>query len=203
MTKVPLAKSIGLPSPYPFWFFGKGTGMKLGSIDLKKKTLTISWGAKLTISFDEQQTKNAKGVWWKINWEIEGSVNVKANTSLDNDELMGAFALRPYFDIHSSWGDWALERYGANSISIGSYIRSGDFLNIPGPGIGRGADANISLLLRENMRAAVLLLVLEAEAATKGFSRIKTPPLKELLPEKTLKLLEKYPNTESLFENSD
>jgi hypothetical protein len=139
MTKIPQAVFIRPSSsyPYPFWFFGKGTGMRLGSVDLDKKTLTISWGAKLTISFDEQQTKNAKGVWWKINWEIEGPINVNASTSFDNNELMGAFALCPYFDIHSSWSEWALEKYEAHSISIGSYIRSGDFLNIPGPGMFR------------------------------------------------------------------
>jgi hypothetical protein len=197
MTKLPLATSIEIPYSYPFWFFGKGTGMRLTSLDLKKKTVKISWGATLRISFNEHLSKPKKS-WWTMKWEIEGPIDVKGETTCDADELLGAFDLNSYLEIRSSWGDWALKKYEADSISIGTYIRKGDFLNIPGPGIGRGADANISLRLNEKMKAGVLLLILEVEK-----ERGSLPELKNLLFQETINLLEKYPDKESLFKQED
>jgi len=47
------------------------------------------------------------------------------------------------------------KRFSAELALPGLFIRSGNFLNIPGPGTGYDGDANISIYLNEALRASL------------------------------------------------
>jgi len=169
----------------PHWFFRKGIAMKLKFLDLEKKSLVIAWGARLTIAFEETYKEESI---WRVRWEIDGDSNVQGSIPMNTQVLSGAFNLADYIDTRGNWSNWLIETYGADSAKIGRFIRYQNFLNIPCPGIGQNFDPNISLVINEQTRVAVAMLILTAEKDAQEW----------LYPE-VRQLLTKYKNKDDLF----
>jgi hypothetical protein len=99
-----------------------------------------------------------QGVRWLAKWSIiQGpKAQVVGQVLLDSKDLSSAFGLS---EETGPLSRWMLSECGANSASQGKFIRSGDFLNIPGPGTGHDGDPNISILIQGKMQDAVRRLI--------------------------------------------
>ena len=95
---------------------------------------------------------------WFVDWEVVQSQQAKVNgrVVLTSDELRAAFGLS---DDSGTFGDWLIERFGADSASQGKYIRWKNFLNIPCPGTGHNGDPNVSIHFDEEIQNAVRQLL--------------------------------------------
>lgn len=144
---------------FPIWYHGHGRKMYVERFDRKNHTLIISGSAaKVVIKKASSVYSDVKG--WLVDWEVvqfrpyeEG---VLGRTHFDDDDLAAAFGLS---DDSDEFGDWLIERYGADSAAQGKYIRWRDFLNIPCPGTGGNGDPNISIDLDDEIRNAVRQLL--------------------------------------------
>jgi len=136
-------------SDAPVWWHPNGMRMRPLS-DLQRHSLQIvSDRATLTISPDKEPHKHRV---WVLAFEINRvtAFSLKTQLKIPEKTLCLAFALR---DDPDSSDEWLTGHYGADSAIPGYYIRSGDYLNIPGPGTGRDGDSNLSILLDNDIRA--------------------------------------------------
>lgn len=136
----------------PVWWHHNGAEMRplFGGED--KKIEIYSDSALLTISPNEHSRDDRD--LWLVTWEIRrlSPCGINGKTTMSTEALCRAFALA---EGTAKSSDWLLQHYGADSAEQERYIRSGDYLNIPGPGTGRDGDPNVSVLLDEDIREAV------------------------------------------------
>jgi hypothetical protein len=141
---------------HPNWWCERGDKIEVTSLENNQLILEGS-AAKLVIS-----PWNDPPYIWKIEWEI---VNLRdqewsrGQTMWTIEMLQAAFGLKE--GITGDFGDWIIERFGAESAEQGEFIRWETFLNIPGPGTGHQGDANISIRITEEIREAVRRLLLD------------------------------------------
>lgn len=112
---------------------------------------------------------------FSIQWEIRHSAHeITIGTRVvSEDDLRGMFGLslpHPRNAASEQTGvQWARERIHATDALYalydqitgrpGYFLRADDFLNVPGPGIGKDGDPNISIEIDVAMREAVLALI--------------------------------------------
>jgi hypothetical protein len=105
------------------------------------------------------------GVFWLIYWHMNFGFTPPFE---EQRRTHGSFCLpesglRAMFDLTN--GDpagsvKALEqRFGADVVIPGRYIRKGPYLNIPGPGTGEHDDANLSIWIDDEVRLCVARLI--------------------------------------------
>jgi hypothetical protein len=141
---------------FPTWWHHHGTKMNLKLLDSRKEILVIAGSAaEITI---RKATSVKRG--WFIDWKVIQSIPSETGTSgrvwFSDDDLRCAFWLSV---CSGKFGDWLIERYGADSAEQGKYIRRGIFLNIPCPGTGHDGDPNVSIMLDGKIKIAVYNLL--------------------------------------------
>ena len=144
---------------FPIWCHHHGSKMQVEQLDRENRVLVISGSAaKVTIRKASSVYPDAEG--WFVDWEVvqykpyeEG---VRGRSWFDDDDLTAAFGLSEKSGV---FGDWLIERFGADCASQGKYIRWRSFLNIPCPGTGHDGDPNVSIHLDEEIRNAVRQLL--------------------------------------------
>ena len=101
---------------------------------------------------------------WIIKYRIThafGGFGVDGKIYMTTNELEVAFDLHGRLDDSFVWpsSQWLINRYGGDFAAQGSFIRYHRFLNIPGPGTGHDGDANVSIELNDEIKAAVKALI--------------------------------------------
>ncbi|MCX6813615.1 MAG: hypothetical protein NT078_00045, partial [Candidatus Azambacteria bacterium] len=117
--------------------------MRVKKLDLLRHILIIgSSAARIVIRKASWVYPGAKG--WFVDWEVNQykpyKEGVLGRSRFNDDELAAAFGLS---DNSGNFGDWLIERFGADSAEQGKYIRWKTFLNIPCPGTGNDGDPNV------------------------------------------------------------
>lgn len=154
---------------FPDWWHHHGRKMRVTQLDEGLRRLVFSASAaKITIF--RPLAGNERGGWknagsseepgWIVEWEV---ILHKAHEEVSRGrrhfskaQLAAAFGL----SLESGdYGQWLLDRYGADSAEQALYIRWGRFLNIPCPGTGHDGDPNVSIELDEEHYHAVCLLL--------------------------------------------
>jgi len=95
---------------------------------------------------------------WQVEWEVRQSqLEVfRGRVIMKDEQLRRAFDDRPYpLDLGLSGNQWLFQQYECDAADQGFFIRSGDYLNIPGPGTGHDGDPNISIEIDADIRRAV------------------------------------------------
>jgi hypothetical protein len=151
---------MNVPMP-PKWFNAHGFKMALQQdklplvLSLDHKILMI--GSK-TASL--QIDRNLRGIY-RVYWHISfctGIINthyVEGQIEIDQATIKDAFAVSTS-DTHAT--TFAKE-HDADIAIPGSYIRKGQFLNVPMPGTGSDGDPNISVFVSDEIKAAVRELI--------------------------------------------
>lgn len=97
--------------------------------------------------------------YWKVSWKVRWSRDEEVNGQVFFSDacLRTAFGLSEENGVS---GEWLLKEYGGDVAAQGLFIRYQQFLNVPGPGTGHDGDPNVSLELTEQMKNAVVSLLL-------------------------------------------
>jgi hypothetical protein len=133
---------------YPIWWNAHGHKMRVESADDNDVVLTSS-AAEVKIS---RSTADVWFVDWKVVQFVPTGEGVNGRTGFSRGDLTAAFGLS---DEVGEFGGWMIDRFGGDTANQKSFIRYEDFLNIPGPGTGNDGDPNVSILLSEEITAAV------------------------------------------------
>lgn len=131
----------------PFWWNKNGQKMKVAE-EVPGSLYLIIAGSKAQVLVSQESPL------WYVVWDITHSLQegVKGRVVLNTDELLMAFGLcRTGHKIALSL-DW-------EAVVSTRFIRSGNYLNIPGPGTGHDGDPNVSIFLSEKIKDAVVNLV--------------------------------------------
>lgn len=142
----------GAESGTPAWWHKNGAKMR-PMFGGGEKTLRIySDSALLVISPNEHPRSDRDR--WLVAWEIRriSPCGINGKTVMSTKALRRAFGLEEGTDEAS---DDLVRHYGADSAEQGCYIRSGNYLNIPGPGTARNGDPNASVLLDEDIKEGI------------------------------------------------
>ena len=140
---------------FPIWCHHHGSKMCVKKFSKENHLLVIAASAaSVRIT---RRSSTADG-WWFVEWEVVHSQQEKVNGCVifGSDELRAAFGLS---GDSGRFGDWLIERFGAESAEQRMYIRWKNFLNIPCPGTGHDGDPNVSIHLNEEIQNAVRQLL--------------------------------------------
>lgn len=141
----------------PSWWHHHGFKMRVTNFDAAKHLLIVAGSAaKLTVS----QAGEPGTDRWFLDWEVIQTPYEKTTgrIRLTNDDLSVAFGITTPKVTVIEAQHFLFCQYGANAAQQGSFIRSGEYLNIPCPGTGHDGDPNISIYLDIAMREAVKTL---------------------------------------------
>lgn len=118
--------------------------------------LLVIAGSAASVRVTRRATTVDEG--WFVEWEVVQSQQAKVNGRVvfTSDDLRAAFGLS---QESGEFGDWLIERFGADSASQGKFIRWKNFLNIPCPGTGHDGDPNVSIHIDEEIRETVRRLL--------------------------------------------
>ena len=96
---------------------------------------------------------------WMIHYFIQYSAEtgVKGIIFMNTNDIKTAFGLSECCEEFG--GQHLLDEFGGDVAQQGKYIRSQNYLNIPGPGTGHDGDANISIWTDDDIKAAVAKLI--------------------------------------------
>lgn len=134
---------------HPRWFHPLGKNVVVEKVVQNHSVKFRSGGSTMTI---RARDGSRFRVEWNITW-VDGGVN--GSVLMSGDELAAAFG---FYNTHVDFCErrHLEETYGATVACAGKFIRTGDFLNIPGPGIGNNGDPNYSVWLTQPVKSAVL-----------------------------------------------
>ena len=147
---------IGQPS----WCHHHSMKMAFDSRASDSRSLVIkNNAAKLTVAriepFRPTSLEN-----WRLSWEIfrckPTEEVVRGSVLLSDQDLCVAFGLGRFQNYRSS--NWLVRNYGAQAAEQGKFIRSEEWLNVPGPGTGHDGDPNISVEVSLEMKKEILNL---------------------------------------------
>lgn len=141
---------------FPIWFHHHGYKMCVEKLLSKGNHLLIIAGSAAGVKITRRATTVDEG--WFIEWEVVQSQQSKVNGRVvfTADDLRAAFGLS---QESGEFGDWLIERFGADSASQGKFIRWKNFLNIPCPGTGHDGDPNVSIHIDEEVQNAIRRLL--------------------------------------------
>jgi hypothetical protein len=142
---------------FPVWCHNHSLKMRL-VVSTENRVVIRGSAATLAVTFHEVDKYGRR---WRINWLVMQSVseNVRGEVEFYEDHLAAAFGLTDKPPSFPELSQWLIDRYGADVATQGRFIRYQDYLNIPCPGTGHDGDPNISVLLDEEMKEAVRLLI--------------------------------------------
>jgi hypothetical protein len=146
---------------HPIWWHHHGQKMGV-SEEIAGRLIIESNAARLTIQkaslvFPGRTTvENDWFVDWKVAqcWPLEEIVS--GRRWFTTEDVRQAFGLSAN---SGKYGEWLIERYGAEAAEQMKYIRWRCWLNIPGPGTGNDGDPNISILIDDKILQAVAKLL--------------------------------------------
>ena len=141
----------------PIWCHHHGAKMQVVQFNQEEHRLVIAGSAaKVTIRHGSQIQEG--GDVWVVDWEVTHAHDevVRGRRRFEKHELLAAFGLTAH---SGNFGQWLLERFGADSAEQGKYIRWRHFLNIPGPGTGHDGDPNVSIHIDDGIREVVRQLL--------------------------------------------
>jgi len=126
---------------FPIWCHHHGSKMHVEKFSKGNHLLVIA-GSAASVRITRKATTVDEG--WFVDWEVIHSQQTKVNgrAFFTSDDLRAAFGLS---QESGKFGDWLIERFGADSASQGKFIRWKNFLNIPCPGTGHDGDSNVSI----------------------------------------------------------
>jgi len=154
----------------PIWWQEHGAEMSVKNFDQQNLILNLSSGRGTELIITKASLISRNVIGWFVDWEIThqiyDKIGVKGRVWFNDDVLKSAFGLS---DSSGMYGNWLIERYGADVADPGKYIRWKEFLNIPCPGTVHEEDPNISILLNENIKHAVQKLF---EEKTSSFEKL-------------------------------
>ncbi len=135
----------------PKWWHHHGIKMRVEKLSQANKLLIIT-GSAASIRITSRTMRNDDG--WYVKWEVLFDRDCKVNGQvwMATDNLRAAFGLS---ENSGKFGQWLIDRFGADSAEQGMYIRYKDYLNIPCPGTGHDGDPNVSILLDDKIKEAV------------------------------------------------
>lgn len=136
----------------PLWCHRHGDKLIVTKVDVRNRCLILATNA-VSIRFTPRACSVDEG--WFVDWEIRYSQQeqFRGRIILSTRDLLSAFDLQPAEEDDT---DKALaRRYDATVAKQGRYIRTGPYLNIPGPGTGNDGDPNLSIHLCEAIMIAM------------------------------------------------
>lgn len=144
----------------PDWWNHHGTGMRVTRYSEGHRLLVIEGSAaKLIISqVDHEHGSSKDGKRWYVDWEVRQSRQEYARGRIiaHAEELEAAFGVS---SKSGYFGNHLLQRFGGDAAQQRTFIRWGNFLNIPGPGTAHDGDPNISIEIDDKMRNYIRQLV--------------------------------------------
>ncbi|MEK9156454.1 MAG: hypothetical protein AAB360_04150 [Patescibacteria group bacterium] len=149
------------PGPWPDWWHRHGRKMRLKLAGRAEVKIAASV-ASLTIT--RQDAARDDQPRWGVVWEITHDYDrVRGRVSMTDAELATAFGLVDSPVPPDSW--WLTVVFDAGNMKVGKFIVHRDYLNISGPGTGQDGDPNISIRVDDDMRAAIIQIILAARPA--------------------------------------
>lgn len=139
----------------PIWYHHHGSKMHIHEFNKDLHLLIISGSAA---SLKINRFVNGEKDSWLVEWEVRQSPVEKVNGCVifKSNELNAAFGLS---EESGEYGDWMIEKFGADSAEQKKYIRWRNFVNIPGPGTGNDGDPNISIDIDDDIRNHIRKLI--------------------------------------------
>lgn len=136
----------------PVWWHHHGTKLRpdKSGFDGRNKTLTLKASAAEVLI-----QAAADGGGWRIDYEIRHSSDtlITGRLWMSDANLRTAFGLSN--ECEAEFGQCIIDAHGGDVACQGRYIRCGNWLNLPGPGTGHDGDANVSILLDEEIKEAI------------------------------------------------
>lgn len=144
---------------WPIWYHHHGSKMQVKLFEPQSQFLAISGSAAdVIIRKASNMHPDAKG--WFVTWKVvqfrPDETGCRGRAWLGDEDLMSAFGLS---DKLGDFGQWIIERFGADVAAQGKYIRWQNFLNIPCPGTGNDGDPNVSIYVTREIQNAVRQLL--------------------------------------------
>lgn len=142
----------------PQWWHHHGTKMR-GEYNPADGTVTITGSAAKLFIYPKSQQGSSK--MWVVCWIVIFSFDskVEGKLSFTTEQLCAAFGVETEKPFEAHFGQWLIDRYGADYAEQGKFIRQGDYLNIPGPGTSNDGDPNVSVMLDDDITKAIKDLV--------------------------------------------
>lgn len=140
----------------PEWFHRGGVKMTVCAYDPVKYQVVISSTSDAArVVVRPAPARNWIVVEWRIRFSV--STGVEGSIWMPVEECKAAFGIRDDLpkSPKGSIDDHFIRRFGATVAVSGCFIRTGNFLNIPCPGIGMIGDPNVSVLLDDEITRAV------------------------------------------------
>ena len=142
------------PVSSQLWWSDKGRKMSIDKLDRRAGFLRIANGEVASIKITAPKNEHRE---WRIFWTIQ-----HATGSAMGHVLLDAHALRGAFDITKYYlgeDDFILKQFEGDEALQGVFIRHGNRLNIPGPGLPWQGGGTVSVLLNDDIQRTVRLLV--------------------------------------------
>ena len=134
----------------PAWFHLRGGKMRIIQRIRDQVLFLKASSASLKI----ERVDEAKDDLWYVIWDItHADGQVHGHVRMSRDELLYAFDISESKSRSYDQEEWH-EQIRADVVEA-KFIRYWRFLNIPGAGSGKDGDPNISVLLDEDIRAAM------------------------------------------------
>lgn len=158
-----LSLTMRTPQGAPHWFHQRGLKVRL---DIEKSVrglqVVISASAAILSIVQKWTSSDHSAPTILLSWEIHHS---REEMTLGT-RVVSEVDLRAMFDCAQSTDgsdpstcyEWA-QHYEGDVGRPGKFLRIKNYLNIPGPGIGRDGDPNISIEIDDEMRRAVCALI--------------------------------------------
>lgn len=148
----------------PEWWHHHGNKTRV-TVD-NSNTVTIAGSAaEITIVAVNGNAPNT------TDFSVEWKVILTQGQMATGTRIFGYEELAAAFGITNDSGDhgqWLIDRYGGQSAEQGLlYIRWRNFLNVPCPGTGLDGDPNISILITDEIKSAILDMLLAAKNRAK------------------------------------
>jgi len=154
--KTAIPRTPTLESGHPDWWHHHGAKVQAVGIDFNNKILMFNASAMRLIIWPTSILPTMSDRSWLVEWHViqsrASNESVQGRRLFSNDELAAAFGI---IEESGDYGQWLIDRYGAESAEPGLFIRWRDCLNIPGPGTGHDGDSNVSIKLTPEIKEAV------------------------------------------------
>lgn len=142
----------------PSWWHHHGSKINFFSIaDFDGKYEKITFGSNTArVDIYPDREEKCKRLGWIVEYRIQHTAEgfTVGTIWMSLQDLKTAFGLSDHCD--AEWGQHVLDRFGGDVAYQGKYIRSGNYLNLPGPGHAYDGDPNMSIETDEEFRKALL-----------------------------------------------
>lgn len=146
----------------PVWWNQNAKNVGVSSYVPNGSNLNLNIDGNTHVSIERKQ--GIPGTFYfDVTWETKSMIDshsdyqIHGKIFLTKSEFEGAFGLID--DYQDKDSRWLTQRYGADSVSQGKFIRYQSFLNIPSPGTGKLGDPNASILITEEIRSHAVNMV--------------------------------------------